>query len=187
MTKSNLIKHISYICGKISISNGIMFRIRSLVPNSCLKSIYHSIIHQYLLYCLPIFGATYNCYLEPLFLAQKRAIRTISRVEYDAHTDPLFFTNKILKVFDLFKHHIASYVYSNQNILDVHRNNHIYDTRNNDYLQAPRVRLRSSEQSFIYNAIRVWNDVPQHIKTCPSIDSFKFNYKQYLLNQYNDR
>ena len=177
-------KHISYICGKISVSNGIMYRIRSLVPNSCLRSIYFSIIHQYILYCLPIFGATYNCYIEPLFLAQKRAVRTISRARYDAHTDPLFFANKILKVHDMYKHHIASYVYCNQHLLDAHRNNHSYATRNNDYLLAPRIRLRSSEQSIIYNAVHIWNNVPDVIKLSPSIDSFKYNYKKYLLNQY---
>ena len=179
-------KHINYICNKISISNGIMFRIRKLVPTSCLKSIYYSIIHQYILYCLPIFGATYNCHLELLFLAQKRAVRTISRAEYNAHTDPLFFSNKILKLNDLYKHCIASYVYSNQHLLDVHVNNHNYFTRNNNYLQAPRVRLRSCEQSIIYNAVNIWNEVPDDIKACLTKASFKYNYKNYLLNQYNN-
>ena len=178
-------KHISYICRKISVSNGIMHRIRSLVPISCLKSIYYSIIHQYILYCLPIFGVTYNCYLDQLFLAQKRAVRTISRAQYDAHTEPLFFANKILKVHDMYKHYVASYVYSNPNLINTHRIHHNYDTRNNDHLLAPRVRLRTREQSIVYNAVRIWNDVPDYIKTCPSIVSFKFNYKNYLLNQYN--
>ena len=178
-------KHINYICRKISVSNGIMYRIRSLVPISCLKSIYYSIIHQYILYCLPIFGATYNCYLEQLFLAQKRAVRTISCAQYDAHTEPLFFANKILKVHDMYKHYIASYAYSNLHLINAHRSQHNYGTRNNDYLLAPRVRLRTREQSIVYNAVLIWNDIPDNIKTCPSISSFKFNYKKYLLNHYN--
>ena len=118
-------------------------------------------------------------------MAQKRAVRTISNAQYDAHTEPLFFANKILKVHDMYKHYIASYVYANSNLIIAHRTHHSYDTRNNDQLLAPRVRLRTTEQSIAYNAVLIWNDVPDEIKTCPSIVSFKFNYKNYLLNQYN--
>ena len=179
-------KHIDYICNRISIANGIMYRIRSYVPTSCLKNIYYSIIHQHILYCLPIFGATYNCHLEPLVMAQKRSIRIISRADYLAHTDPLFFNNGILKVKDLYKHSIASYIYCNQQLLEDYRNIHDYPTRLNNTLRTPNVRLRSTEQSFYYNAIQIWNNIPETIKSCTSISSFKFNYKNYLLNNYNN-
>ena len=179
-------KHIDYICNKISILNGAMYRIRAYVPKRCLKSIYYSIIHQYILYCLPIFGATYNCHLEPLQIAQKRSIRIISNADCYAHTDPLFFSNRILKVADLYKHSIACYAYNNQQLLDTYRNSHMYHTRSNDNFITPFRRLRSTEQSLIYNAVRIWINVPDDIKSSPSESSFKLKYKNFLLSQYSN-
>ena len=36
------------------------------------------------------------------------------------------------------------------------------------------------------NAVNIWNDVPDDIKACLTKASFKYNYKNYLLNQYNN-
>ena len=178
-------KHINYICNKISISNGAMHRIKSYVPKRCLKNIYYSIVHQYILYCLPIFGATYDCHLEPLRIAQKRSIRIINNADFYAHTDPLFFSNRILKVDDLYKHSIACYAYNNQQLLEAYRNPHFYHTRSNNNFVTPFCRLRTTEQSFIYNVVRIWNTVPENIKSCRSEASFRLKFKNYLLNQYN--
>ena len=65
-------EHIRYICSKISKSIGILYRLRDIVPNPCLKMIYFSLIHPYLLYCLPIFGATYAIHLQPLICYKKK-------------------------------------------------------------------------------------------------------------------
>ena len=98
-----------------------------------------------------------------------------------------FFSNRILKVDDLYKHSIACYAYNNQQLLEAYRNPHIYHTRSNDNFVTPFCRLRTTEQSFIYNVVRIWNIVPENIKSCPSEASFKLKFKNYLLNQYNNR
>ena len=135
------------------------------------------------MYCLPIYGATYNCYLEKFFLAQKRSIRILSQADYYAHTEPLFLSNKILKVKDLYKHFIACYIFSRQHLLEIYRNAHSYPTRSSD-LMEPRHRLRSTEQSFLLNAVHIWDSVPDYIKTCRTESSFKYKYKMFLLSHY---
>ena len=162
-----------------------MLRIRSLIPLSCLKSLYFSLIHPFFLYVLPVFGATYANHLEPLKLLQKRAIRLISGAAYFDHTEPLFFQNKILKLDDLYKHSIACYAYKNPETLNEFQRDHRFNTRYRDLLLPPLERLRSSQQSVVYNAVVIWNDIPNSIKECPSLVSFKFQYRKYLLEQYN--
>ena len=49
----------------------------------------------------------------------------------------------------------------------------------------PFERLRSSQQSVLYNSVRIWNCVPEEIKTCQSFAGFKNRYKEYLLEFYN--
>ena len=178
-------KHIQYICDKISKSIGIMSRIRHYVPLSCLRSLYFSIVHPYFLYCLPVFGATYPTHLKPLITLLKRAIRIISGAVFPAHTEPLFRSNKILKLMDLYDHSLGCYIYDNPNLLEDFARTHKYNTRNANQFRIPIDRLRSTEQSVLHNAIRVWNNIPADVKACRTKQSFKYQYKQVLLNSYS--
>ena len=176
--------HINYICGKISRCIGILFKIRCLIPLACLRMLYFTIIHPYILYCLPIYGATYDIHIQPLVLLQKKAIRIISGAGILDHSTPLFYKNKILKIGDLYKHSVACYVFKNPGILDRFQQSHSYNTRYRNVLVPPRERLRSTEQSVIYNAVKIWNEVPENIKLSLSLQSFKYKYKEFLLSQY---
>ena len=169
----------------MSKSIGVIFHIRKLVPKSFLRNIYFSIVHPYIIYCLPIFAATYHVHLEPLILLQKRAIRAINNAQFRAHTDPLFFTNKILKVPDLYKHSLGCYIFKNQYLIDLNSRSHDYFTRNRNSSLIPVARLRATEQSVIRNALSVWNDIPVDIKTCRTLENFKFKFRNHLLEQYS--
>ena len=172
--KTKFDKHINMICKKISRSIGILCRLRSLVPLQCLRLLYFSLIHPYILYCLPIFGKACATHMKPLIVLQKRAIRIINNAEYLAHTDPLFRTSKILKVYDQYNHSVGTYVYRNQDLLVNFTRNHHYNTRNRNSYLAPRERLRSTERSVLYNAVCIWNTIPEDIKNSLSVASFKY-------------
>ena len=177
-------KHINYVCGKISKCIGILFRIRPLLPEACLRNLYFSLIHPYILYCLPVFGASYSTHLEPLRILQKRAVRLISNAAFLDHTDPLFFNNKILKLDDQYKLSIGCFAFKNPNLIATHVRPHSHFTRNREIPLPPFERLRSTQQSVIFNVVKVWNDVPESIKQCRSLHSFKFKFKELLLSRY---
>ena len=155
------------------------------MPVSLLRNLYYSLIHPYYLYCLPVFGATYHNHLDALRLLQKRAIRVICNAGFLDHTQPLFFNKSILKIDDLYKHSLGCYLYSNQDLLASYVYSHNYPTRNRDQFLAPIPRLRSTEQSVIYNAINIWNDIPDDIKACTTKQNFKYHYKKHLLSQHS--
>lgn len=71
--------HIEYVCKKIMKSwYGIIRRVSSLVNQSCLMTLYHSLIYPYLTYCVIVWGASYSSYLNQKLLIQKRFLRMIS-------------------------------------------------------------------------------------------------------------
>ena len=150
-----------------------------------LQILYFSLIHPYLQYCLPIFGATYDTHLQPLRVLQKRAIRIISNSSFLEHTTPIFSRLKILKFDDLYKHSLAFYAYNHPHILNEHSRSHNYSTRNRESLIEPFHRLRSTNQSVILNTIRIWNEISEDVKQCRSYNSFKNQYKNELLKNYN--
>ena len=177
-------QHIDYICKKVSKSIGVLYKIRLSCPRVCLRTVYFSTIHPYFQYCLPIFAAAYHSHMEPLILLQKRAIRIVSGANYFDHTEPLFFNNRVLKISDLYKHSLGCFAYSNPEILSNFERTHSYGTRLRNSLLPPFERLRVSQQSVIYNAVKNWNEIPLNIKLCISKSSFKYQYRQFLLNQY---
>ena len=183
--KLKYVKHVEEICCKVSKSLGIIYRIRDFIPNSCLRNLYFNLIHPYMIYCLPIFGATYDNHLQPLILLQKRAIRTISRAGYFDNTEPLFKARQILKFKDLYKHSTACYIFKNQNLLNSFARAHDHNTRNRNLLLPPLERLRSTNQSVIFNGVSIWNNIPENIKLCRTLNNFKYKYRKYLLDQYS--
>lgn len=89
--------HIRSISGLISRGIGILYRIRNTVPKKTLIIIYNSLILPHITQHLLTWG--YN--QEKIFRLQKRAIRTIFKARYNAHTTLFFKTAKILKLDDL--------------------------------------------------------------------------------------
>ena len=177
-------QHIVYICGKISKSIGILYRIRSCVPRHCLVTLYYSLIYPYILYCLPIWGATSDIHLNPLRILQKRAVRILNDASYYQHTNPLFYSSKILKIDDIYFMTVASYMYKNRERFPELIRLHNYGTRNRDTLLPPFERLCISQQSVIYNGTKIWNSIPNRVKNSESMAVFKRNLKLFLLNRY---
>ena len=50
--------HCTIICNKLARSNFIISRVKNILPVKTLKTLYFSLIHPHLLYCLPIFSCT---------------------------------------------------------------------------------------------------------------------------------
>ena len=88
--------HSSKISNKISRTLGVMNRLKRYLPFSALKLMYSSII-------LSQFAITsWGFEWERLSKLQKRAIRIMTIGKYNAHTDPLFKSLKLLKIKDIF-------------------------------------------------------------------------------------
>jgi hypothetical protein len=88
--------HCNHICNKISTSNYIINRSKNFIPTKTLRTLYFSLVHSHLLYCLPIYSCTSQKNLTKLFKAQKKSIRIISNAKYNDSTSNLFTNLKIL-------------------------------------------------------------------------------------------
>jgi len=93
--------HFNVLSNKISMSMYSLNKAKKFLPINALKSIYYAIIHPYFLYCLPVIACTNQKNITSLFIKQKRCIRTIYQSKYNAHTEPLFGSLKILPLPDL--------------------------------------------------------------------------------------
>lgn len=136
-----------------------------------------------------------NSNLDSLFLLQKRVIRTCTNSLWLDHTDPLFSSLSTLKVRDIYKLQLASFMYQfHHNLLpfDFLKNNvfktdtlsHHYDTRHvNDTFIITTNTVLASNTSTTQGPL-LWNQLPDHLKTTSSLCSFKSNLKQFFISSY---
>ena len=61
---------------------------------------------------------------------------------------------------------------------------HSFLTRNRDSLQLPRCRTALAQQSFVFRGVTIWNSLPEELRNCSSIVSFKNQLKSELLSKW---
>ena len=185
--------HIDVLCSKISRVIGILFKISSFVPSYIVKSLYDSLIHSHLSYCNIIWGNTFPSYLNRLHVLKKRAVRILTNSDYCAHTKSLFFSQKVLNVFDIYKYQVYVFMFKYEKGLlpgsfdtyfNYNREFHSYDTRSSGSF---RINLSSNEVShrlFNNSGVKLWNSLEHNIKNANTIFSFKNRIKNHLLHNY---
>jgi hypothetical protein len=103
--------HINTIKAKISKSLFCISRLKNFLPASALRTLYFSLVHPHLLYCINIYSMATKTKLNELFLMQKKAVRIVCSEKYNAHTAPLFRSNKMLPLHDLITYHRLKFMH----------------------------------------------------------------------------
>ena len=69
------------------------------LPKTSLRSLYYSVVYPYLIYCVSVWGPTYQSNLNWIIVLQKKIIRILYiKVSFDAHTGVLFKEQEIFKI-----------------------------------------------------------------------------------------
>ena len=176
--------HINYITGKLSKSSGIFYKIRDNLSRRAKLDFYSAFIFPYISYNIIVWGGTAQCHLHPLVLQQKRFIRLLANADRIAHTTPLFYEFKILKISDVYLYFVAVYVFKAKQD-GLFRTDHVYQTRSIDLLNVTFQRLTSTQRSLTYIGPQIWNNLPLELRNIDSLPKFKKYLKQFLINQYS--
>ena len=130
--------HLSELSKKLARTCGIFFKVRHLLPTDVLVSLYYSLFASFLQYGIVVWGLTYDTYIKPIFILQKKVVRAITFNNFSAPSAPIFLTLRILKLQDLFEMKLLTFVYEAVNKLspscfheffDVLSQVHQHDTR----------------------------------------------------------
>ena len=188
--------HSQVVSNKISKSMYSLNKVKKILPTSALISIYYAIIHPHLLYCLPNVSCTSQTNMNSLFIKQKRCIRFIGNAKYNAHTEPLFLSLKILPLPELiaqqclyFMHSIeynyAPFSFFNPETFPRNLNleNHSYPLRNLQQFNVSRLNSSWLKRFPLYTFTTAWNELDISLKSISSKIEFKIKLKKYLLGK----
>ena len=184
--------HIDAIATKISKNVGLIAKLRYYVPRKILLNFYKSLIQPYLTYGLPAWGQAGKMYLNKILILQKRALRLLFFADVRDHAIPLFLEANVLPITFLYHECVASLMYdinSNNapiNMLHLFKETssvHSYNTRSstsgNLYVQNSRLEMQ--RRSFSRLGVRLWNEIPCHMRVLPK-NTFKKVLRTSLLN-----
>jgi hypothetical protein len=97
-------EHIKAIVSKISKSLYIVQRAKNLLTETALLSLYYSMIHCHLNYGINIWSCASLTNIKPLVTKQKYAIRVITKLKFNTHTEPLFKKCSVLPITQLIEY-----------------------------------------------------------------------------------
>ena len=189
----NWATHISHLCNIIARNVGILQKLRYFVPAYVLKILYHSLILSHLQYCTLLWANSYYSHLQKLRLLQKKAIRIISNADYLAHSSKLFLNLKLLKLDDIMKFQLGTFMYKLKynelpsaipHMFVTNENIHSHNTRNKNGYLIPNVRTNCRKFTVSYAGPILWNSFPQKLRQLPSEVLFKRKLKYILLATY---
>ena len=188
--------HLVELSRKLSRSVGIFYKLRHYVPADTLKTVYYALFYPFLTYGITVWGATYDKFLNPVRIAQKKVVRAMTFSEPTAHSSPLFHDLKLLNFDDLHELLIAVFVYEcHNNFAPSHfadyftQTSHIHshNTRSaarGDFFMVRKNTLQYGLRSISFNGAKIWNNIPPEIRDSPSVRTFKNKLKNFLLDSY---
>ena len=187
--KLNWHKHILHVENKIAKSLSIMYKVKYLLDEAALLTIYTSLILPYLNYCIEIWGNTYPSNLKGIIVLQKRALRIIGKVEYKSHTNSLFIKFRVLKLLDIVKFNTCVVMYKAfYGSLDSRLSKRFAVNKSNTrqskqfYVQYKRTKLKSF--SISCTGVSLWNNLDIAIRESKTIILFKKSLKRVYIKNY---
>jgi hypothetical protein len=185
--------HLRHVTKTVSRSLGQIKPLKHILPVRILHTLYNTLILPHFNYCLLVWGSQ----SKTLSKLQKRSLRIITNSNYNAHTEPICKTHKILKIEDVHKHQQLNFFFKLKNNLlpsyfqtynmrhntDIHQHN----TRHTRLIQN-RVRHEFAKASLRYALTNTLNHTPQLILNkvdTHSYHSFTNYVKMSILNGYS--
>lgn len=183
-------QQVAHICRKISPIIGIMSKARWLLSKTILISLYYSLIHSHISYCIESWGSAYATTLQPLVVLQKKAIRIITYSPRLANSEPLYKALEILPIRKLYFTNVCSLVFKElhhiTNVsLGLQKSVNTYATRGSKryVLRVSTIHTNYGLQSFSHNGPAFYNLLEPETQEIMLFPKFKRSVKNWILYQ----
>ena len=129
--------NIDNLCRELSKLIGLLWRNQHLLPYHCRLLFYNSFILPRIDYCLPIWGNSSIQNMNKIWRLQKKAVRLICNVPFDAPSADLFKNLRFMNIFERHLYQLCVSVFkilsSNNspmsNLISLQNNSHSYNLR----------------------------------------------------------
>lgn len=171
--------HIDATCNRLSSACFALSRLAPTLTIDNIMKAYYGYFHSILVYGVDLWGDASDC--ERALRMQKRAVRIITGVPWDFSAKELFIKYKILTLPSLYILEIAKYARRNLSQFAKKSDTHTINTRRRDHLYVPSRRLTKANKCLFTLVPKIYNCLPDHIKSATSESIFISKLKQILV------
>lgn len=184
----NFSEHTNRIRKKLASLSGVLHRCAACLTRKKQKMIYGAMIETHIRYMMPIWTAARKTDIQRVQVAQNRALKRLYGFHWSYSTSTLYKELKLLKIENLNKleeikliHKIANRQIKTNITLQMVSDVHNYPTRRRRDLAIPWSRTNLKKNSVTIRSMEAYNQIPQNIKSLPTMRSFTRRAKEYLM------
>ena len=186
--------HIDHICNKLSKMCGVFSKLRYSTNLALLKSVYYALVASHLQYCYLVWGNAAESVLNPLKVIQNRIIRIISFAPFNCHNVSAMYEDlqlmnleqihKLAKGKFVYKHETGKLPSNFDNYLTSTSDIHNHNLRSTSLSNYTKIWGKTSYglRMIQYDAVKVWELIPNSIQKMDTLAKFCKNYTCFLLN-----
>lgn len=173
--------HINYITPKLSNAVYAIYVISNSLGINVGKMVYFSYFHSIMSYGIEFWGQ--STLKDNIFILQKKAIRSLMKLDGRVSCRPYFKILGILTLTSLYILKVSKYVFNNQSQISRNADIHNYNTRCGSLLRIPYAPLGVNRSYPLHSGIKIFNHIPANIRSLPSLKRFNTVLKQWLIEQ----
>ena len=179
--------HIQNLQTKLAKFNGVIYKIRNLVPRKILMMLYNTLVGSYLRYGVMAWGTCSPHLLNNLQAAQNKVIRAIMFLPYTSEVQACYTDLKVLTVNNIYEQETAKlihsifYSYNPPAFTDfLTLSTHRYATRlrQNSSFSIIKPRTETGKNSIKFFGVKLWIRLPLALKEISDAKKFKSEFKK---------
>lgn len=186
-------QHIQCLKTKAAQAVGILYKFKNKFEKETKLLIYNALIQSHFNYLAIVYGYKNSADLKSLQRVQNKALKVVSNLPLTHPTISIYknIFHTVLPIHGIYKMQLLTYVFKclhdiGHHTLQFLRNQHTFNTRNNQNLSVAFCRLETTKQRMEYMGSREFNNLPQSLKDITRISTFKTNLKEYLFQHLEE-
>lgn len=183
-------RHIEQLCKKLSSSCFALRTIANQVSINTCKTVYFANFQSHVQYGILLWGASSKA--EKIFIYQKKAVRIIGNLHYNASCRNLFRKLNILTVPCLYILNVLLFKWDNPQLFLTNSQVHDHATRGGGTFRSKKNRLQIADGDPINVGTYLFNNLPSILKMQntsrvmfkKNIESFLISHTFYTINEF---
>ena len=171
---------LKLIC-KMNSLKFLFINLRTVLEMHQLVQVYFAQVDSRLRYGICLWGNSTEA--ANVFMAQKRIIRSMTKIPQRESCKNYFKELNILPLPCLYVYEMSVYVYMNKISFIANKNIHSYNTRHVDQFHVPFARQKLTLDAPNCLGPKIYNSLPESIKDSDNLYIFKRNLKKYLIEK----
>lgn len=183
----------------MSRATALLAKLKHYLPKHALLLIYNSLCVSHMSYAISVWGASPTSAISRLEKIHKKGIRHVCNAKYNAHTEPLFKNEQLLKLNDLYKLQCVKIMYKkiNNKLHPYHSSKLLtnFETTGKHTRKSNDIHIHEFDKTLAtVNSINLkvgipWNELNSEIKDLAhkrTLATFTKNVKKDYITRYSD-